>query len=221
MRVRVWQFRCSWLENIGKPQITDAHSTAVLKSLCTRAAAESSQPQLPNIISDQITYHAASISSPARLGQWQCQWYFSRPPALVSLLIRDRTLPIHTPLSRNVRSGRLSHLDLRISTCSFYSFSRTGIEDRARRAPERFLMIRVGWAWNQDRTPGGHVKPRTHLKKASVYMILTMQGLKENGSFRYKSRNHIIVYWWLLCENLWLRSCPHLCISDLHCYVRT
>lgn len=84
--------------------------------------------------------------------------------------------------------GRLSHLDLCISTHSFYSFSRTGIEDGARRAPERFLMIQVGWAWNQDTTPGGYVKPTSKRPRRARSYHSGREGCE-------RAKDQIIVYW--------------------------
>lgn len=118
---------------------------------------------------------------------------------LVILLLRFiiNTWPhyaAHSPLSHNVRSGRLSHLDLCISTHSFYSFSRTGIEDGARRAPERFLMIQVGWAWNQDPTPAGHVKPTSTRPQPARF---TVQGEEQ------KSKS-LFIGWHTRCQTFYI-----------------
>lgn len=115
-----------------------------------------SQPQL-HITSDHIT--GSPITRP--LFRVQLDWDNDDAGDILVALLPEFIINMWPPSSdvMGARGACLSHLDLRLSTCSFYGFSRTGIQDGAHRAPERFLMIRVGWAWNQDRTCGGHVKP--------------------------------------------------------------
>ena len=65
------------------------------------------------------------------------------PLFIINIRPHDRQKTLR---SGNARFGRRSYLDSYVSTDSFYGFSRTETKDGPHRAPERFLMIRVGSA---------------------------------------------------------------------------